>query len=321
MMEFDTTQGRVIQSLHFTILSITVFLELIVIAVSIFFANRFSWRLHKIMTSMKIIQNGDYSHTVTLSGNDELVYLAEEFNDLTKRLQTSENKRTQFVSDASHELKTPLATIKLLSDTVLQNDMDIETAREFVADIGNEAERLNHMTQKLLDLTRGSVTDGQDQRGVIMFSPTVERVLHMLTPLANSLDITIETHLDNDTPILMLEDDLYCIIFNLAENGIKYNRPGGTLTISLCRTEKQGILTVSDTGTGIPDYALEKIFERFYRVDKARSRASGGSGLGLAIVRNMVERNDGFIKVESMLDEGSTFTVTFPLFETEVQSE
>jgi len=115
----------------------------------------------------------------------------------------------------------------------------------------------------------------------------------------------------------MMEDDLYQIIFNLIENGIKYNIPNGKLTVSLRRCEDTAILQFSDTGVGIPEDALNHIFERFYRVDKARSRKTGGSGLGLAIVRSMVERNHGQIQVESTVGQGSVFTVSFPIFDTE----
>ena len=127
-----------------------------------------------------------------------------------------------------------------------------------------------------------------------------------------------QLELDEDTPVLILEDDLYQIVFNLMENGIKYNVPGGSLTVRLSRQEDNAVLTVSDTGMGIPAEALSHIFERFYRVDKARSRQSGGSGLGLAIVRTIAQRNRGEIAVSSTVGKGTAFTVTFPAFDTEV---
>ena len=251
-----------------------------------------------------------------MGGNDELTFLGDEFNLLTERLQTFENKRAQFVSDASHELKTPLASIKLLTDSILQNDMDDETVREFVSDIGNEADRLTRMTQKLLSLSHvESQQDGDCE--ITYIAPTIDRVARMLTGLAEQSGIQIELNCLQDCPILILEDDLYQIIFNLVENGIKYNRPGGTLTIRISREEDNAVLQVADTGVGIPEDALAHIFERFYRVDKARSRSSGGSGLGLAIVRYMVERNQGTIRAESVLGQGSVFTVSFPAFDTE----
>ena len=314
MMEYDTAQGKLIQSLQSNIFSITLILELVVIIFSIAFSNTFSRRLKQFLTSMRIIREGDYSHKVHMGGRDELSLLGDEFNELTEKLQISENKRRQFVSDASHELKTPLASIKLLSDSILQNDMDTETVREFVSDIGNEAERLNRMSQKLLSLSR---IEGQldSDCEIIYMAPTVQQVVRMLSGIAKKNQVTIVTELENDSPILILEDDLYQIAFNLVENGIKYNVPGGTLTVSLGRDEENAVLRFEDTGVGIPPHSISHVFERFYRVDKARSRKSGGSGLGLAIVRSMVRRNGGDIHVESTIGKGTVFTVTFPYFD------
>ena len=195
--------------------------------------------------------------------------------------------------------------------------MDMETVREFVVDIGNEADRLTRTTGKLLSLTKvdGQVTDDCE---IINMAPTVERVIRMLSGIARQNNITIETDLAQDSPVLILEDDLYQIAFNLIENGIKYNVPGGQLTVRLIRQEDNALLQVSDTGMGIPEEALTHIFERFYRVDKARSRATGGSGLGLAIVRAIVQRNRGEITVDTQVGKGTVFTVSFPVFETEV---
>ncbi len=315
IMECDTEQGQLIKSLQQNMFTITLSLVLAVIVFSIIFTNVYSARLRRILSSMRIIREGDYSHKVNLGGQDELTFLGEEFNDLTDRLQTSESKRAQFVSDASHELKTPLASIKLLSDSILQNDMDMGTVREFVGDIGNEAERLNRMSQKLLSLTRvESQQDGTCE--IISMAPTIRRVVRMLSGIAAENSITIRQDLTDDCPILILEDDLYQIIFNLVENGIKYNLPGGRLIIRLTREEDNAILEITDSGVGIPPDAIPHLFERFYRVDKARSRKSGGSGLGLAIVRTMVERNQGTISVDSTLGQGSTFRLTFPTFDT-----
>lgn len=320
MTEYDTTQGTVIQTLLNTVLQITLILEVVVILFSFSFTHTFSRRMTKIMTSMRIIQEGDYTHKVQMGGNDELTILGNEFNDLTERLNTSEQKRRRFVSDASHELKTPLASIKLLTDSILQNDMDMETVREFVQDIGNEADRLTRMTAKLLSLT---VVDGQPTADceIIRATPTIRRVVKMLSTTAKQNNITVELELLEDPPILILEDDLYQIVFNLVENGIKYNLPGGKLFINLRRQEDNAILRIRDTGVGIPEDALGHIFERFYRVDKARSRATGGSGLGLSIVRAIVERNRGDLQVSSQMGQGTTFTLSFPVFDTEVDSE
>ncbi len=321
ILEYDAAQGQLIRNLQYSILTISMFLILVILVFTILFSKAFTSRLRRIMASMRIIRDGDYSHQVKMGGRDELTALGREFNDLTARLRESEELRRQFVSDASHELKTPLASIKLLSDSILQNEMDTDTVREFVADIGDEADRLTRMSEKLLSLTRIDPDSG-DNCEITFFEPTIARVARMLSTTADMAFVTIETEIIQDSSILIMEDDLYQIIFNLAENGIKYNVPDGTLTIRLTREQDNAVLTIADTGMGIPAAAIGHIFERFYRVDKARSRQTGGSGLGLAIVRDMVQRNRGTICVTSRdtAPTGTTFTLTFPVFDVEEEA-
>ena len=318
ILEYDAEQGQLIRMLQNNILTVTVLLVAAVVVFSLIFSRIFTGRLRRIMESMRIIREGNYAHRVKMGGNDELTALGKEFNDLTDKLRQSEEQRRQFVSDASHELKTPLASIKLLSDSILQNEMDVDTVREFVSDIGDEADRLTRMSEKLLSLTRFHPDEGSDCE-ITYFRPTIERVLRMLSTTADMAYVTLSADIRDDSSILILEDDLYQIIFNLAENGIKYNVPDGTLTVGLRREEDNAVLTIADTGMGIPPESLGKIFDRFYRVDKARSRQTGGSGLGLAIVKEMVERNRGTITVTSSdtPPTGTTFTLTFPVFDVE----
>ena len=317
MLEYDPEQGQQIASLQGTIFRLSLILEIGLLLFAILYATRFSLRLRKIMQSMKVISDGDYSHKLSLSGHDELSVLSDEINTLTEKLSISEGKRRRFVSDASHELKTPLASIKLLSDSILQNNMDMETTREFVSDIGNEAERLNRMTQKLLALTKTENLTAGMEAEIIDVAPTVERVVRMLDGIAEMNEITLHLDILQDSSVLITEDDLYQITFNLVENGIKYNVPGGTLCVTLRQDGELAVLQVADSGIGIPADALEHVFERFYRVDKARSRQTGGSGLGLSIVRAIVARYNGEIRVESTEGKGTVFTVEFPRFELE----
>ena len=276
--------------------------------------------MRRLTDSIGTIRTGDYTKKVSVGGNDELTALSEEFNELVDILHMSEETRRQFVSDASHELKTPLASIKLLSDSILQNELDVETVREFVGDIGNEADRLTRMTQKLLSLTKTEDDNGKDHE-ITWIGPTLEKVARMISAIADEKNIAVTVAIDQDCSILIIEDDLYQILFNLAENGIKYNKDGGSLTLKLTRIGDDAVLQVTDTGVGIPEASIDRVFERFYRVDKARSRQSGGSGLGLSIVKAMVERNDGTITVASQDSIGTTFTVTFPTFDMEVDSQ
>lgn len=317
MTEYDASQGVLIRRLQVITLEISIVLEVFVLLFSLIYSGSFSGRMDKIMNSMRIIQEGNYTHKVEIHGNDELTLLGQEVNDLTERLQKSEEKRSRFVSDASHEIKTPLASIRLLADSILQTDMDADTMREFVEDIGNEADRLNRMTSKLLTLTKIDSTPEERELEIILMHPTLKRCCRILAPTAEAAGVTIDVQLDENCPVLILEDDLYQIAFNLMENGIKYNTAGGTLYVRLVRCNDNAVLTFRDTGIGIPEEFHEHIFERFYRVDKARSRASGGSGLGLAIVRSIVHSNQGTVELESKLGQGTCFTVTFPIFDTE----
>lgn len=311
LMDDDTEQGEMIAAMQTNTLRISLVLAVVILSFSLISSALYSRRMRRILDSVRMMQAGDYSNQIRIRGNDELVVLADEFNQLANRLQVSEQRRRQFVSDASHELKTPLASIKLLADSVLQNEMDKETIREFVGDIGGEADRLTRLSQKLLELTKID-SHAVEDRTCADLREIIQRVVRLLTPLAQQQDINITARVCDDCTVMAQGDDLYQIIFNLMENGIKYNVPGGSLDITVSHMEKSVIVTVSDTGVGIPEDAMEHIFERFYRVDKARSRAAGGAGLGLSIVYDMVQRNGGTIRVSRRKTPGTCFTVSFP---------
>lgn len=311
--DVDADQGAIIQSLETTIVRISFAVEAVLVLFSVLFAFTSSKKMRRILASMQKAREGEYSHKIKFHGTDEYGLIAGEFNKLTDRLQISEQAQRQFVSDASHELKTPLASIKLLSDSVLQNEMDAETMREFVADIGNEADRLTRLTQKLLAISKAERVDQEHE--VVDLAQVISKVFKMLVSLADTRGIRLTCNMERTCTVLTMEDDMYQIVFNLVENAIKYNRDEGLVHVDLKQTEEDVILTVEDTGIGIPEDALEHVFERFYRVDKARSRAQGGSGLGLSIVQELVCRNYGTIQVERREEGGTRFIVTFPNFD------
>jgi signal transduction histidine kinase len=315
-MEYSTEQGSLIQALRTNILRISIVLEAGIVLAALFFSTAFSRRLRRILVSVRHMRDGDYSQQIRLGGRDELTHLGQEFNELADRLKSSEERRRQFVSDASHELKTPLATIKLLSDSILQNEMDPETEREFIGDIGREADRLGRLTQKLLALTKLDSSVSQEME-ILDGKTIVIKVARMLRPLAKLRGIRLDCTCEEDCSLMMVEDDLYQIVFNLTENAIKYNRDRGWVGLHLYREGEEILLTVGDSGVGIPEEARSRIFDRFYRVDKARSRAAGGSGLGLSIVHDMVKRNDGSITVAPREGGGTVFTIRFPVFDME----
>lgn len=312
--EYDIEQGAILIGLQSTIKSISVVILLLSIIMVTFVIWTIMHRLTSILKAIESVREGEYNYLIQVRGNDELALLGDEFNSLTNRLRETEEIRRRFVADASHELKTPLASIRLLSDSILQNeDMDLDTVHEFVSDIGSEAERLSRTTEKLMSLTR---LDNQVvmPREAVDIRRVITGTLRMLQPLAEGSRVKLVSSLDGGCLVWSTEDDIYQIVFNLVENAIKYNLPGGTVTITLVCEEDSLVLTVDDTGIGVPESDLPYIFDRFYRVDKARSREAGGSGLGLSIVRMTVRENNGTIRAVRRETGGMRFEVHFPLY-------
>ena len=271
----------------------------------------FTRRISQLLQAIAKVREGSYSHRAVMKGSDEIAQIAAEFNSLTGRLQTTEEARRRFVSDASHEMKTPLAGIKLLTDSILQTEnIDPETTREFVADIGDEAARLERITEDLLRLTR--LDSGAMEPAVkVAVGPVLERAVRMLRPVARERNIDLSWQADPAAIVLATEGDIHQILYNLMENAVKYTAPGGFVHTEVCVDGGQVVMTVADNGMGIPEEDMSHIFERFYRVDKARSREVGGTGLGLSIVGDTVHRRDGQITVAAREGGGTVFTVRF----------
>ena len=315
LYEEDAEQAALLQGVQSNLMSMSLAIGAIVLIVSLAFSRMLTGRIGDLLRAIRIVREGKYGHRVQMKGHDELAQLADEFNRLSGRLQTTEEVRRRFVSDASHELKTPLASIRLLTDSILQNErIDPETTREFVSDIGEEAERLTRISEKLLTLTR---LDGEPEvkRVPVDLGAVVSRVEHMLQPLAQASNVTLESGMVSGCLVYATDDDLYQVVFNLVENAIKYNHPGGAVMLHLHRNADEVVLQVEDTGVGIPEEDMDKIFNRFYRVDKARSRAAGGTGLGLSIVRDMAQMHGGTVSVARRDPEGSCFAVRFPAWQ------
>ena len=311
LLDRDPDQALLIAGLQRTIFWISIGLETVIVLFSVLYSVLYSRRMSELFLTIRRLHGGDYSVRLPERGRNELVELGKAFNALARRLDQSEQVRKQFVSNASHELKTPLASIKLLTDSILQNDMDPATMREFVSDIGSEADRLTRLSAKLLELTRLD-TQPVEERELVAVEPVADRVLRMLTPLARRQEIRLELEVREDCAVLATSDDLYQILFNLVENGIKYNFPGGSVLVRGTMDAENVLISVEDSGMGIPEAEKAHIFERFYRVDKARSLETGGTGLGLSIVKQLVNLHGGSITVHSEPNRGSEFTVVFP---------
>jgi len=318
LYEYDEVQAGLLLDFQSTIRTISLIAAAAIVVISLLIASGITRRISGILAGVRVIRSGGYSYRMHIRGSDEIAQLGREFNNMTDTLETTENMRRRFVSDASHELKTPLASIRLLTDSILQTEeMDPAVTREFVSDIGHEADRLGRMTEKLLKITRLDAS-ADESWGLVDMSRVTETVCHMLQPLADTGDITLETRLAPGCFMRGVDDDFYQVVFNLTENALKYNVPEGRVLVTLFRDGADNVLTVDDTGIGIPEADAPKIFERFYRVDKARSRETGGSGLGLSIVHDTVEKYGGTVTVGTSKLGGTCFTVRLPAEEAEV---
>lgn len=237
-------------------------------------------------------------------------------------LRKLERMRSEFVANVSHELKTPIASVKGFAETLLAGALDDkETARSFLQIIYDESERLNRLIGDILDLSKI-----ESKRIPLHFSPVeldsfMERTIQMLQEDARRKRVELVLRVQEELYVEADEDRLRQIINNLVQNGINYTPEGGKVTISVEAigepesADERIRIVVADTGIGIPKKDLPRIFERFYRVDKARSRSSGGTGLGLSIVKHLIELHHGTISVESQVGLGSRFTIELPVLQ------
>jgi signal transduction histidine kinase len=234
--------------------------------------------------------------------------------DITDELRTQRIRR-EFVAHASHELKSPVASLQTLAEAVRQaiHD-DPDMAARFSERMVHEAERLGRLITDLLDLSR--LEDPADvSKERVDLSAISAHELDAVRSEAEKKAIRLLSNVAADVWVEGDGQQLSLMLRNLLDNAVRYTAPGGTVRIDVRREDHQVVMSVSDTGIGIPLEAQERIFERFYRVDKARSRAKGGTGLGLAIVKHAVESHGGVIELESELERGSTFRVRFPVCE------
>ncbi len=244
----------------------------------------------------------------------ETKLISEAFNKMLGRMKVLNDSRQEFVSNVSHELKTPLTSMKVLADSLLiQEDAPVELYKEFMGDLSEEIERENKIINDLLSLVKLDKTANVMDIKSENINDLVERILKRLRPIAASQNV--EVIFESFRPVTAEVDEvkLSLAISNLVENAIKYNKESGWVHVSLNADHKNFYLEVADSGIGIPKEDVEHIFERFYRVDKSHSREIGGTGLGLSIARSAVVMHRGAIKVFSQPGEGTTFTIRIPL--------
>lgn len=277
--------------------------------------NFITRRIVNFTEKIELMSDGVLDEKMEIKGNDEIARMGMAFNTMSEKLAALEKQRIQFVSDASHELKTPLSSIKLMSDSIVQNPtMPRGQIYEFLGDINNETDRLNRIINRLLNITRMDTdsTGGQVKTELLNLTGIVVDIVKTLYPLAQESKIDLSLKVEDNIYIMGDKDTLFQAIYNVCDNAIKYTKTYGKVEVILEQDGVNALIRVRDNGVGMSSEDIEHIFERFYRVDKARSRDTGGTGLGLAIADAAVKAHNGHIEVISELNMGSEFIIVLP---------
>ncbi|MHB0871063.1 MAG: sensor histidine kinase [Chloroflexota bacterium] len=280
----------------------------------LFLAQRALSPIDRITRLAKRIGAEDLSQRLGMpSSGDEVGRLAETFDGMLERLDSAFQRQRQFTADASHELRTPLAVVASQVDVALERQRSVAEYQESLRVVGGAAERMRQLVSELLILARADSARGAMEREPLSLAELAGEVVEQLQPLAETRGLRLE--LGRVEPVVVKGDQtrLMQLLFNLADNALKYTPAGGRVTVTVERRDGKAALAVADTGIGIAAEHLPYLFERFYRVDKARSRSEGGAGLGLAICDWIARAHGGSIEVASASGQGSIFTVYLPM--------
>jgi len=268
----------------------------------------------RVTKAIEDLTDGYQNEEISVPDYTETALITDAFNKMLSRMKTLDESRQEFVSNVSHELKTPMTSMKVLADSLVgQQGVPEELYQEFLSDITEEIDRENKIITDLLSLVKMDKKAADMNISNMNINELLENILKRLRPIADQR--RIDLILDSFRPVTADVDEVKftLAISNLVENGIKYNVDEGWVRVTLDADHKDFYVTVADSGLGIPEDSIERIFERFYRVDKSHSREIGGTGLGLAITRSSIAMHHGIIKVSSKEGEGTTFTVKIPL--------
>ena len=303
------------QSLLRRVSDIVIVIAVIILLVTAALLSRFVTRPFKRLTlAISDVKEGYTSEPVMVNDYLETERISEAFNQVFGRMKLLDDSRQEFVSNVSHELKTPMTSVKVLADSLLtQEDAPAELYREFMEDITKEIDRENKIISDLLTLVKLDKTSAEMNISQVDINGLIELVLKRLRPIARKMDVELTFESLRAINAAVDEVKISQVITNLVENAIKYNVEHGWVKVTLDADHQFFIMTVEDSGIGMKEETLEHIFERFYREDKSHSREIGGTGLGLAITRSAVLMHRGSIQVESVHGEGTKFTVRIPM--------
>ncbi len=303
-MEAVNRRGVILQNL------IVVVVMALAMTLSVLLTRPFN----RVTEAIREVKEGYSDESISVTDYAETVHIVDAFNQLLKRMRDLDVSRQEFVENVSHELKTPMAAIKVLADSLLvQQDAPVELYQEFLGDITSEIDRENRIITDLLALVKMDKKAQELNIVSLNVNDLTELILKRLRPIARKKDV--EVVFESMRPVTA-EVEMTLIMTNLVENAIKYNKDHGWVKVELDADHQYFTFRVSDSGVGIPEDALAHIYDRFYRVDKSHSREIGGTGLGLAITKSAVLVHRGTITVTSKEGQGSSFSVRIPLFYT-----
>ena len=308
------TIGATLEILSRKALLVEVIVILVIIMISILAAKELFKPFEKITEALNQAQEGYTDDPISVTDCLETEHIGEAFNRVLGRMKMLDTSRQEFVSNVSHELRTPITSMKVLADSLIsQKDVPVELYQEFMTDIAEEIDREDKIITDLLSLVKMDRTAADLNISEVDIDALVELIMRRLRPIAQKRDV--EVVYESVRPVTAAVDEvkLTLVISNLVENAVKYNKEHGWVRVRLDADHQYFTVEVADSGVGIPRDSLEHIYERFYRVDKSRSREIGGTGLGLAITRSAILMHRGTIKAESIEGEGTTFTIRIPL--------
>lgn len=287
---------------------------ILIVAVAFILTKLLIAPFERITQAINEVKAGFTDEKIAVNDYVETEHIVDAFNQMLDRMNALDASRQEFVANVSHELKTPLTSMKVLADSlIMQENAPVELYQEFMTDIANEIERENKIINDLLSLVKLDKKAADMNIAPVAINELLELILKRLRPIARKQEVEITYESIRQVTAEVDEVKLTLAISNLVENAIKYNKPQGWVRVTLDADHQFFTVEIADSGIGIPEGSLEHIYERFYRVDKSHSREIGGTGLGLAITRNAILMHRGSISVASEEGEGTTFSVKIPL--------
>jgi len=306
--------GEILEAMRSMLFRSSLIIIIVVIIVSFGISAYITRPIKSLTDVIRKMSQGHLGQRVKVRGGGEFRELGQAFNIMSEKLENLDRARNEFVSNASHELKTPLSAIKVLAESLIHMGGDVpDIYIEFLNDINKEIDRLNAIITDLLSLVKMDDQAVLDQKQPVNLSELVDKTVNSLRVLAKMKEITLETIIEPGIITIGEASKLQQAISNIVDNAIKYTPEGGRVMVDVYVGDDEAVVKVSDIGIGIPAEDIPHIFDRFFRVDKARSRDTGGTGLGLSITHKIILMHDGNIRVDSKEGRGTTFFVHLPL--------